>query len=310
MNILVTGAAGFIASHLIEKLLENNSNNIIGIDNFYSGSRKNLEFIANIDEFKKFKFIECDIRDFVKLNQIIKDYSIVQIYHLAAFVSVQDSIKNPLVSHEINVKGSLNILEASRLNCVKKIVFSSSAAVYGDEKDLPKNENSSMHPISPYGHEKLVAEYYMRLYNELYGLETITLRYFNVYGPRQSANSDYSGVISIFEKNFKENKASNIYGSGEQYRDFIYVKDVADINIAAMKFKSSKYEVFCVGTGQKVSINQIFNLLNKKYDKSMIANYLPSRKGDIKESLCNNFKLKSKIKIEKLISFEEGILKI
>lgn len=310
MNILVTGAAGFIASHLIEKLLENNSNNIIGIDNFYSGSRKNLEFIANIDEFKKFKFIESDIRDFVKLNQIIKDYSIEQIYHLAAFVSVQDSIKNPLVSHEINVKGSLNILEASRLNCVKKIVFSSSAAVYGDEKDLPKNENSSIHPISPYGHEKLVAEYYMRLYNELYGLETITLRYFNVYGPRQSANSDYSGVISIFEKNFKENKASNIYGSGEQYRDFIYVKDVVTINIKAMNHDNISSEIFCVGTACKTSINDLFSTMNKKYNKEFKPKYLSLRDGDILESVCNNTKLKEVLKVEKLKKFEEGILKL
>lgn len=310
MKILVTGCAGFIASHLIEKLLEDTTNDIIGIDNFYSGNKENLNFINSIDRYKRFKFIEADIRDFEKLNQIMKDYEIEQVYHLAALVSVQDSIQNPLLSHEINVKGSLNILEASRINHVKKIVFSSSAAVYGDEKSLPKNENLPLQPISPYGCEKLTTEYYMRLYNELYGLETISLRYFNVYGPRQSVTSDYSGVISIFEKNFKENQKSNIYGDGEQYRDFIYVKDVADINIATMQFKSHKYEVFCVGTGEKVTINQIFNLLNKKYSKTMIANYLPSRQGDIKESLCDNNKLKNILKIKNFTKFEEGILKL
>jgi len=139
---------------------------------------------------------------------------------------VQESIKNPLLSNEVNVKGTLNILEASRLNDVKRIVFSSSAAVYGDEPTQPKDENSMTKPISPYGYEKLMGELYMKLYSELYDLETVVLGYFNIYGERQSANSDYSGVISIFEKKFQNDELPNIYGDGEQYRDFVYVKDV------------------------------------------------------------------------------------
>lgn len=310
INILITGSAGFIASHLIEKLLEDTNNNIIGIDNFYSGTIENIEYLRTKDNENKFKFIEADIRDFKKIALIIKENKINQIYHLAAIVSVQESILNPMLSQQVNFQGTLNILEAARLNNVRRVVFSSSAAVYGDEITLPKDENSIIQPISPYGYEKLMSEQYMRLYSDLYGLETISLRYFNVYGERQSVTSDYSGVISIFEKNFKENRISNIYGDGEQYRDFIYVKDVADINIAAMKFNSSKYEVFCVGTGEKITINQIFNFLNKKYNMAMIANYLPSRQGDIKESLCDNDKLKKILQIKKFRKFEEGILKL
>ena len=197
-SILVTGSAGFIASHLIEELLKDENNSIIGIDNFYSGTKENLDFIKSIDSKNRFEFIEADIRNFEEVNNIIKDKQIEQIYHLAAIVSVQESIENPLLSNEVNVKGTLNILESSKLNSLKRVIFSSSAAVYGDEPTQPKNENSIIKPISPYGYEKLIGEQYMKLYSELYGLETVILRYFNVYGERQSATSDYSGVISIF----------------------------------------------------------------------------------------------------------------
>lgn len=310
MNILVTGAAGFIASHIIDKLLNESDNMIIGIDNFYSGTEKNLEFISSKDKNSKFQFIEADIRDFEKLNAIIKEYDIQQLYHLAAIVSVQDSIQNPIVSNEVNVKGTLNVLEASRKNKVKRIVFSSSAAVYGDEPTQPKNEASSTKPISPYGYEKLMGEQYMKLYSELYGVETVVLRYFNVYGERQSATSDYSGVISIFDKKFKNNEVPTIFGNGEQYRDFVYVKDVANINILAMNTPDITGEIFCVGTANKTSINNIFNMMNKKHDKNFKADYLDGRAGDISESLCDNTKVQNVLKYKSFMKFEKGISKI
>jgi UDP-glucose 4-epimerase len=229
MNILVTGSAGFIASHLIEELLSDSSNMIIGIDNFYSGTKENINYLKSCDKNQRFKFVESDIRDFGHIQEIISKYKIEQIYHLAAIVSVQESIQNPLLSNEVNVKGTLNILEVSRLNNVKRVVFSSSAAVYGDEPTLPKDENSFIKSISSYGVEKFMSEEYMKLYSSLYDIETVILRYFNVYGPRQSDTNDYSGVISIFEKKFKNNEISNIYGDGRQYRDFIYVNDLVDI---------------------------------------------------------------------------------
>lgn len=309
-NILVTGAAGFIASHLIEELLLNSECNIIGIDNFYSGTKENIEFLKKLPNGAQFTFIESDIRDFDQIDNIIKKYQIKGIYHLGAVVSVQESIKNPILSNDVNVKGTLNILEAAKINGVEKIVFSSSAAVYGDEPSLPKNEDSAIHPISPYGYEKLMGEQYMRLYYELYGLKSVVLRYFNVYGQRQLPNSDYSGVISIFENRFKNNETVNIYGDGEQYRDFVYVKDIVKANISAMNEKGVFNEIICVGTGDKTSINDLFAFMNKKYNKDLSPNYLESREGDIKESLCDNTKLKTILKLENMEKFEKGILKL
>lgn len=309
-NILITGSAGFIASHITEKLLNNENNNIVGIDNFYSGTQENLDFIKTIDNKNRFEFIEADIRNFEEINKIIKNNKIQQIYHLAAIVSVQESILNPLLSNEVNAKGTLNILESAKLNRVKRVVFSSSAAVYGDEPTQPKNENSITKPISPYGYEKLICEQYMKLYSELYGVETVSLRYFNVYGERQSATSDYSGVISIFEKKFKNDELPNIYGDGEQYRDFVYVKNIAKANIKAMNTLNVSGEVFCVGTSKKVSINNLVNVLNNKYSKNIKANYLESRNGDIKESICDNKKIKQSFDYKEFIKFEEEILKL
>lgn len=308
--ILITGAAGFIASHIIEELLKDEQNNIIGIDNFYSGTQENIEYVKSYDKNNQFTFIEVDIRDSEKINQIIKDHKVTQIYHLAAIVSVQESIENPVLSNEVNVKGTLNVLEASRLNDVKRVVFSSSAAVYGDEPTQPKDENSTTKPISPYGYEKLMGEQYMKLYSELYNIETVVLRYFNVYGPRQSATSDYSGVISIFEKKFQNDEIPNIYGNGEQYRDFVYVKDVVKTNIKAMNTQNISGEVICVGTGIKTSINDIFNTMNKKYSKSFKPNYFNARDGDIKESICKNDKLKKVFAISDFVKFKKGIREI
>ncbi len=310
MNILVTGSAGFIASHIIEELLKDTNNHIIGIDNLYSGTQENLDFIKLIDKNNKFTFINTDIRDFETINKIIKINNINQVYHLAAIVSVQESIENPLLSNEVNIKGTLNILEASRLNDVKRVVFSSSAAVYGDEPTQPKNETSKTKPISPYGYEKLIGEQYMKLYSDLYNIETVSLRYFNVYGQRQSATSDYSGVISIFENKFKNNEVPNIYGDGEQYRDFVYVKDVANANIKAMNTINISGEIFCIGTANKTSVNDIVNVINKKYDKNYKANYLDGRDGDIRESICDNSKIKKILKIEKFKKFDEEIISL
>ncbi len=308
MNILVTGAAGFIAFHLIEDLLKNQQNKIIGIDNFYSGTRENINYLKSCDKNNLFTFIEVDIRDFETINKIIKENNITQVYHLAAIVSVQESISNPLLSNEVNVKGTLNILEASRQNKVKRVVFSSSAAVYGDEPTLPKDENSLTKPISPYGYEKLMSEQYMKLYSKLYNVETVILRYFNVYGPRQSFKSDYSGVISIFEKKFQNDEILNIYGDGKQYRDFVYVKDVSKANIKAMNTPNISGEIFCIGTGNKTSINNVVEILNKKYYKNIEAKYLSQRDGDIKESVCKNDKLKRILDIDNFVKFEEGVL--
>ena len=302
-NILITGGAGFIASHLIEELLKDVQNNILGIDNFYSGTKDNLDYIRLCDENNRFDFIEADIRDFNNINEIIKSNKIEYIYHLAAIVSVQDSIENPLLSNAVNVKGTLNILESSRINNVKRVVFSSSAAVYGDEPSQPKNETSITKPISPYGYEKLIGEQYMKLYSELYNLETVVLRYFNVYGERQIATSDYSGVISIFDDKFKNNEIPNIYGDGEQYRDFVYVKDIAILNLKAMNTKNISGEIFCIGTGNKVTINDLIKIISKKYNTNIKPLYKESRSGDILASLCDNSKVRNLLGFESFSKF-------
>jgi len=310
MNILVTGAAGFIASHLIEELLTDSENYIFGIDNFYSGSQNNIDFINSIDKKDRFNFTKMDIRDYDILKQIMKDNNIQQVYHLAAVVSVQESIQDPLYTNSVNITGSLNILESARLNNIQRVVFSSSAAVYGDEPTLPKDENSIVKPISPYGYEKLIVEQYMKLYSELYKVETVVLRYFNVYGQRQLATSDYSGVISIFDNMFKNNECPTIHGDGEQYRDFIYVKDIAKVNIKAMNKKGISGEVFCLGTSKKTSINDLFEIMNKKYKKSFRANHKEARVGDILESVSDNKKVKKVLDIDSFSEFSVEILKI
>ena len=307
MNILITGVAGFIGSSLAEELLNTTDNIIIGLDNMYNGSEERLSILSS---FKNFRFYPADIRDYEAIQNIIYENSIDGIYHLAGIVSVQESIRNPLFTGMINVQGTLNILEAARQNHVKRIVFSSSAAVYGNDLTLPKDETSPTNPISPYGCEKLLGEHYMKLYTELYKLETVSLRYFNVYGKGQNSSSDYSGVISKFKANFLQNQTSNIYGDGNQYRDFISIKDVVLANILAMNTANIGGEILCLGTSQATTINTVFTMLNQKHNQTFSPHYLPKPAGDIDASVCNNTKVKQMLGIKYFIPFEEGIMQL
>ena len=263
---------------------------MIGIDNFYSGKQENIDYLQNI-AVNNFTFIKADICDYGQINSIFQEYSIKYIFHQAAIASVQISIQNPRLTHKVNIEGTLNILEAARNHNVSKVVFASSAAVYGDEPTLPKNELSILKPISPYGYEKMMGEHYLQLYSELYDLDCVALRYFNVYGPRQDPNSEYSGVISIFEDKIKRSEPLVIYGDGEQYRDFIYVKDVVIANINAMKNQTNKFDCFCVGTSKKTTLNELVQLIKNKYQSSSLTTYELQRSGDIRASICDNTKL-------------------
>ena len=296
-NYLITGIAGFIGSHITEELLKNPQNVVIGIDNFYSGKQENIDYLKEISA-NRLVFVDADIRDFDKMNEVIKIYSVKYIFHEAAIASVQTSIENPRFTNAVNVQGTLNVLEAARLNGVEKVVFASSAAVYGDEPSLPKNENSVIKPISPYGYEKYMGEQYLKLYAELYGLKTVALRYFNVYGPRQDPSSEYSGVISIFENKIKNGEQIKIFGDGEQYRDFIFVKDVVKANLAAMEEETGPFSVFCVGTAHKTSVNELVKTLQVKYSKNIDIKHEDARKGDIKESLADNTKLITELSVQ------------
>ena len=300
---LITGIAGFIGSHIAEELLKNPDNIVIGIDNFYSGNQKNLEAISS----NNLIFYQGDIRDDVILAKIFSQNKIDFIFHEAAIVSVQKSIENPILSNEVNVLGTLKILHSARMNKVKRVVFASSAAVYGDEPSLPKNEESPTKPISPYGIEKLMAEKYMNLYFELFNLETINLRYFNIYGPRQDPSSQYSGIISIFEEKFSYNDCPIIYGNGKQFRDFIHVSDLVKVNIRAMHHSySEENRLICCGTGEKTSINKLFDIFCKKYNKKWERIYSQARKGDIFGSISNNSRMLNLLGSDDLIKLSSN----
>lgn len=302
MTYLITGAAGFIGSHICEELLKEKSNRVIGIDNFYSGKQSNVDLLTGISD--QFSFFEIDIRDQDKICELLKEFNVKYVFHQAAIASVQTSVENPILTNDVNVAGSLSILEASRKNGVKRIVFASSAAVYGDEPTLPKNEKSPVQPISPYGLEKLIVEKYMELYSNQYGIECIALRYFNIYGPRQDPKSEYSGVISIFKDKVSKGEPITIYGDGEQYRDFVYVKDLAVVNVKVMRQRltDNKFEKICVGTGVKTTLNQLIDLFTVKNNhESIDVQYATARNGDIKSSVCDNSIL---IKLIDFQSFE------
>ena len=302
---LITGVAGFIGSHIAEELLKKSDNMVIGIDNFYSGYRSNLKVLKS----NNFIFYEGDIGDENIMSNIFSKHGVEYVFHEAAVASVQKSIDDPVFSNKVNVRATVKLLNFSRLNKVKRIVFASSAAVYGDEPSLPKNELSDVQPISPCGYEKLMSENYLDLYSQLYGLETIKLRYFNVYGSRQDPSSEYSGVISIFEEKFSKDEVPLIYGDGNQYRDFIHVNDIVKVNINAMhQSYSENNRLICCGTGVGSSINELFEIFCNKYQKKWSINYSDARKGDIFGSISDNIKMLNLIGRHELIQFQDGIL--
>ncbi len=303
---LITGVAGFIGSHIAEELLKAGET-VIGVDNFYSGKIENIEFLKGLGDFK---FLELDIRDFEKMEKFFEIEKPTHIFHLAAVASVQKSIEEPLFTNEVNIVGTLNLLELSKRFEVRRLVFSSSAAVYGDEPTLPKDENSPISPISPYGFEKLMGENYMKIYNSLYGLETVSLRYFNVYGERQDPSSEYSGVISIFEDKISKGEAPNIYGDGTQFRDFIYVKDIVKINLLAMSKPKAVGEIFSCGTGETTTILELFETVKEKYKIDISPKFCEARNGDIRESVCRNSKIEEILGISEFTKFEDGIAKL
>jgi len=267
-KILVTGGAGFIGSHIVDRLLRQDFG-VVVIDNLTAGSIKN---IAHREEKGKFHFIKGDILDFPTVKRTVKEIDAV--FHEAALASVTHSIENPILANEVNVKGTLNLLKASSDLGVKRFIHASTAAIYGDTETSPKKENMSANPNSPYGVSKLAAENYVRTFHELYGLETVSLRYFNVYGPRQNfdINCAYGGVITIFLNRLLRNMPPIIFGDGEQTRDFIFVEDVVEANMLALDSRNAGGSAFNIGTGIGVSVNQIADLLKELLNKKNLKN--------------------------------------
>ncbi len=283
MKYLVTGGAGFIGSHICKALVDKGGEVVI-LDNLNTGKRENLAELKD-----NFTFIYGDIRDSETVRQSMKGVDII--YHEAAIASVLDSMEDPLYTHDVNVNGMLNVLIAAKEIGIKRLVYASSAATYGDDPLIPKVETMKPKFLSPYAFHKYAGEIYAQQFGQHYGLETVGLRYFNVFGPRQDPASIYSGVISIFMDCFIKDQEPTVFGDGEQTRDFIFVKDVVQANILAGHSEGRANEVFNVGLGQQTSINQLLDNIHKLTGKNLNAIYAEPRPGDIRHSLSDNSKI-------------------
>jgi UDP-glucose 4-epimerase len=297
---LVTGGAGFIGSHLAEALVTGKCK-VTVVDNLSSGNLSNLEPLKD-----RITLYQADIRQGDILEEAAEGCDVI--FHLAAVVSVPQTVENPVEAADVNDIGTLRVFEAARSQNVRRIVFSSSCAVYGDDPQLPKIETMNPKPTSPYAVQKLSAEHYCRIYSELFGVESVSLRYFNVFGPRQDPSSPYSGVISIFMIRALSNQAPVIYGDGNQSRDFIYVKDVVKANLLAAAMKQPRGSIFNIGTGSQVRINQLWErIASLSGQKNLEPSYEPARAGDILRSYAGMDFTKSKLKFDPEYSLEQGL---
>ncbi len=279
-NILITGGLGFIGSHIANELLDDND--VVILDNLSSG---NINNISNADH-ENLKIIKEDIRN-TNLDDLTSGTE--YIFHLAAMASVPLSIDKPVECNDINLNATIRLLKSAVDNNVEKIVFSSSSSVYGQNKNMPLKESEVLMPMSPYASSKASCELYLHTFHESYGLNYTALRYFNVFGPNQDKNSQYAAVIPNFISAILEGKQVEIYGDGEQTRDFIYVKDVVKANINAAK--SDYNGVINIASGEKLSINQLFEIVRKTLKSDAEPKYLPERQGDIKHSLADISKM-------------------
>jgi len=296
---LVTGGAGFIGSNLVDALLEAGVRVNI-LDNLSTGRMENLAQVLDRVTFEK-----GDIRDLATVQRLAGGCDVV--FHQAAVVSVPQTVEDPLMSAAVNDIGTLNVLEAARHAGVKKVVMASSCAVYGDDPELPKRESMPVKPQSPYAVQKYTNELNAALYRQLYGLETVCLRYFNVYGPRQDPSSPYSGVISIFLTKAAEGQQPAVYGDGEQYRDFVFVKDVVKANLLAAGAGKKACGVYNIGTGIFVNINTLWSMISAMNGVDTTPEYKAPRAGDILESVADIGHAKTMLGYDVGYTFEQGL---
>jgi len=280
-KVLVTGGAGFIGSHLTEALLQK-GHSVRVLDDFSTGKKENLIFDK---EYPSLEIIEGDIRHLAICQKAMKD--IEYVFHQAALPSVQRSVEDPLGSNAVNVGGTLNILFASREETVKRVIYAASSSVYGDTPTLPKHEEMLPHPLSPYALQKYIGEQYCGLFYQLYGLETVSLRYFNIFGPKQDPNSIYSAVIPKFIDALLQGSPPIIFGDGEQSRDFTYIENVVQANLLAMSAEHLHGEAINIACAEKTSLNQLVNVLRKILGSKLSPVYEEPRKGDVRHSLAD-----------------------
>ena len=295
---LVTGGAGFIGSHLVEELVRR-GHRVRVADSLITGKRRNLDHISDVE------FVHGDLADLSVAQQVVTGIDFV--LHQAAIPSVPRSVLEPITSNRANIDATLNVLVAARDAGVKRLVYAGSSSAYGDTPTLPKREDMPTNPLSPYALQKLVGEQYCQMFTRLYGFETVTIRYFNVFGPRQDPSSPYSGVISLFSTALLEKRQPTIYGDGEQTRDFTYVANVVDGVLRACDAPEASGEAINVATGGRISLNELLRVMNKIVGTDIKAVYGPSRAGDVHDSQADISKARRLLKYTPVVDLEEGL---
>jgi len=297
-SYLVTGGAGFIGSHIAEELLRR-GHRVRVVDSLITGKRRNLEPLHGVE------FLEGDLADLSVAQRAVDGMEYV--LHQAAIPSVPRSVKDPLTSNRANIDASLNVLVAARDAGVKRLVYAGSSSAYGDTETLPKREDMPTKPLSPYALQKLVVEQYCQMFTRLYGFETVAIRYFNVFGPRQDPGSPYSGVISLFATALLSGRQPLIYGDGEQTRDFTYVANVVDGVLRASESPDVSGEVINVATGGRISLNELLRTMNRILGTETHAIYLDVRAGDVRDSQADITKARQLLGYAPLVHLEEGL---
>jgi UDP-N-acetylglucosamine/UDP-N-acetyl-alpha-D-glucosaminouronate 4-epimerase len=299
-HYVVTGGAGFIGSAIVRGLLNEGARRVVVIDNLLTGSETNLEEVRGSIEFHR-----ADIRDYEAIAPLIRGASAV--FHEAALPSVPRSIEQPELYHDVNINGTFSVFRAAHEGKAGRVIYAASSSAYGDAEVLPKLETMAPHPLSPYALQKLVGEYYASIFARIYGLETVSLRYFNVYGPRQDPSSPYSGVLSLFMKSILRRCPPTIFGDGEQSRDFTYVDDVAALNLRAARARNVSGKLYNAGNGGRITLNQAWALLEKIEGVQIAPSFGPPRAGDVRHSQADITGAVRDLGHSPRYSFEEGL---
>lgn len=297
---VVTGGAGFIGSAIVRALLREGARRVVVIDNLLTGRECNLDEVRSQVDFQ-----HADIRNYDEIAGIIRGAAVV--FHEAAIPSVPRSINDPVPSHDVNIDGTFNVLLAAKEGGAGRVVYAASSSAYGDTEVLPKVESMAPSPKSPYALQKLSGEYYCSVFADVYGMEAVSLRYFNVYGPRQDPSSPYSGVLSIFMKSILERCPPTIFGDGETSRDFTFVEDVADLNLKAARAPGVTGKVYNAGNGGRITLNEAWRLVQKLAGVELPANYGPERAGDVRHSQADITAVVRDLGHAPRFTFEEGM---
>jgi UDP-glucose 4-epimerase len=301
MNIVVTGGAGFIGSALVRGLLdETGSARVVVLDNLLTGKEENLDEVRSRIEWRA-----IDIRNYSAVEWALRGAELV--FHLAAIPSVPRSIGEPELAHQVNIDGTFNVLLAARRAGVRRVVYAASSSAYGDSPALPKTESMTPQPKSPYAVQKLLGEYYCKVFTEVYGLETVSVRFFNVFGPRQDPSSPYSGVISVFVNALLERRSPTIFGDGEQSRDFTYIDNIVQLCLKAARVPLASGRLYNGGAGARITLNETWRLLQQMEGVEIAPLYAPPREGDVRHSQADITAARLDLGYEPTVDFEEGL---